>query len=142
MARAKVVTSAGVVLHLNGKPFGRVKSFQFGSDTPKKAIYGLDSSEPFELMPTVTKVTGKMSLYRTVGDAGAEGAAIATSYELLPREKYFSVQLVERASDTVIFEASYCSIIRQSWSAPEKGIVTGEIDFEAIDWSNEIKPLR
>jgi hypothetical protein len=142
MARAKVVTSAGVVLHLNAKAFGRVRGFQFASETPKIAVYGLDSTEPFELMPTTTKISGRVSVYRTIGDGGAEGAAMVVPYDFVPREKYFSLQLVERASDSVIFEAAYCSVIRQSWSVPEKGIVTGEIEFEALDWSNEIKSAR
>lgn len=142
MARAKVITGASVVLHLNGKPFGRVRAFQWSSDTPRAPKYGLDSTEPFELIPTTTRITGRISLYRTVGDAGAEGAGMTAPYEFLPKEKYFSLYLVERGSDTTIFEALYCSVVRQSWSAPEKGMVTGEIEFEALDWSNEFRPAR
>ena len=141
MAQAKVVVSAGVRLHLNGRPYGRVKNFQFSSGTPRKALYGLDCMEPFELQPTITKCSGRVGLYRTIGDAGAEGAGFTTPFELLPREKYFSLQLVERSTDTVIFEATYCTVVDQSWSAPERGVVTGDIQFEAIEWSNELKPL-
>lgn len=142
MARSKTVTSAGVIPYLNGKAFGRVRGFLFTSDTPKQALYGLDSTEPFELMPTTTRINGRISIYRTIGDGGAEGAALAASYDFLAREKYFSLQLVERASDSVIFEAMYCTVVRQSWSVPEKGIITGEIEFEALDWSNETKSAR
>lgn len=142
MARAKVVVSAGVILYVNGRAYGRVKGFQWNSDTPVAPKYGLDSTEPFELAPTITKINGKISVYRTIGDGGAEGAAMATPYEDLPRAKYFTVQLIERASDTVVFEARECSVVRQSWSVPERGMVTGEVEFEALEWSNELRPLR
>lgn len=142
MARAKTIVSAGVVLYLNGKPYGRVIHFQWNSSTARKAQYGLDCMEPFELQPTITRCTGRIGIVRTIADAGIEGAAMAARYEELPREKYFTVQLVEKASDTVLFDATYCSVSQQSWSAPEKGKVTGEVEFEALDWSNELRPLR
>lgn len=141
MARAKVISGAGVVAFLNGKRYGRVRNFQWSSETPRKAQYGLDCMEPFELQPTVTRCNGRLTIYRTVGDAGAEGAGLTTPFEQLPREKYFSLMLVERGSDTVIFEATYCAVVRQSWTAPERGIVTGDVEFEAIEWNNELKPL-
>ena len=139
MPQAKVISTAGVVLHLNGKPFGRVRAFQWSINTPKKPINAIDSLQPFEFLPTASQVSGHLSIYRTVGDAGVEGAAMAARMEDIPREKYFSIQLVERGSDTIVFQAMYCSLVRQSWSAQEKGLVTGEIDFQALDWSNELR---
>lgn len=141
MTRAKTVVSAGVILYLNGKAFGRVREFSFTSATPRKPIHGIDAMEPFELMPTTSMVNGSISLYRTVGDGGAEGAAMTTQFDNIPREKYFTLQLIERLSDTVIFEARYCSVTRQSWSAPEKGLVIGTVEFEALDWTNELRTL-
>jgi hypothetical protein len=140
MSRAKVIVGAGVILYVNGKPYGRVSAFSFSSSTSRKSQYGLDSLEPFELSPTVTKISGQISLYRTIGDAGAEGASMTVSYEELPREKYFSVQLVERLSDTTIFDARYCSLESQTWSVSQHGIMTGQIEFEALDFNNELRP--
>lgn len=140
--RAQSVVSAGIICYINGKPYGRVRDFSFESTTGKKPQYGLDTLEPYELIPTNTRVTGRMTLQRTVGDAGAEGAALTVRFEDLPRERYFSVQLVERVSDTLIFEAKYCAVTRQAWTVPEKGIVTGTVEFEAIDWSNELRPSQ
>lgn len=130
------------MVYVNGRVYGRVKEFQWSSATPKKPQYGLDSLEPYELIPTSTRVTGRLTLYRTVGDGGAEGAAMATRYEDVPREKYFSLQLMERGSQTIVFEARYCSVTNQSWSVPERGLVTGTLEFEAIEWNNELRPLK
>jgi hypothetical protein len=84
-----------------------------------------------------------MSIYRTVGDGGAEGGGMTAPAEELPREKYFSVLLVDRgASDAVIFQADDCSLTSQAWSVPSRGIVTGSLEFEALTWSNEVKPIN
>jgi hypothetical protein len=141
MARARVITGAAVVCYINGQQFGRVFGFSFKSLTPRKAIYGLDSVDPHELAPTQSRVTGTLRLYRTVADGGAEGAGMAANFEDLPREKYFTVQLVDRGTDKVLFQAQFCSAVSQSWDIPIKGIVTGTLEFEAITWSNEIRPL-
>jgi len=141
MSRAKVITGAAVICYVNGGLFGRVTDFSWRSATPRKANYGLDSVDPHELAPTTTKISGSLRLLRTVADAGAEGAGMAANYEDLPREKYFTLQLVDRATDIVIFQAQYCSTTMQAWNVPTKGTVTGTLEFEAISWSNELRPL-
>lgn len=141
MARARVVVSAHITCRINGQPFGRVTHFSFRSQTPSKPLYGIDCIDPYELAVTTTKIVGTMRVYRTVGDGGAEGAGITANFEDLPRGKYFTVQLLERGSDKVFFQAELCTVISQSWDLPAKGAVTGTIEFEAISWQNEIKPL-
>lgn len=141
MPRAKVVVGAHVTCYINGQPYGRASQFSFRSMTPRKAIYGLDSMDPYELAPTTTKVTGTLRIYRTVGDGGAEGGGLTVPYEDLPREKYFTVQLIDRGSDKVLFQAELCSVVSQSWDVPMKGVVSGTLEFEAISWSNELKAL-
>ena len=137
--RAKTIVTSGIMLYLNGKPFGRATSFGWESDTSRSPKYGIDSMAPFELAPTVSRASGRIGVIRTIGDSGAEGAGMTTTFYFVPREKYFSLQLIEIASDTVVFEAGYCSVAHQSWSAPSRGKVEGEIHFEALDWNNELK---
>ena len=139
MSRTKTIVTAGVLLYVNNKPYGQVKSFRFNSDTPRNAIYGIDSLDPFELAPTVTKVSGSIGLIRTLFDGGVEGAGLTANYEQLPREKYFSITLVEKASDTVLFRADFCSVTRQSWDFEAKEMVKGQVEFEALTWSNEVR---
>lgn len=141
MARSRVVVAAHIICYINGQRFGRLSHFSFRSVTQRRALYGLDSVDPNELAVTQTKISGNMKVFRTIGDGGAEGAGMASAYEDLPREKYFTIQLVERGSDQIIFQAEMCACISQSWDIPAKGVVSGTIDFEAISWSNEIRPL-
>ena len=141
MSRARVLSSAAVVCYVNGVPFGRVTHFSWRSSTVRRAIYGLDTVDPSELAPTVTKCVGSVKLYRTVGDGGLQGAGMSAGYEDLPREKYFSLQLIDRGSDQVLFQAEYCTVNNESWDVAIKAVVTGSLEFEALAWSNEIKPL-
>lgn len=138
MARARTIVSSGVILYLNNKPFGKVTSFRFASSTPRDAIYGIDALDPIELAPSRTKVNGVIGLVRTLGDGGAEGAGFTAPYEYLSREKYFSLSLVDRQTDNIIFRADYCSVTNQSWDVAAKEFVKGSLEFEALDWSNEV----
>lgn len=137
MAKSRLLTSAQVVLYINGKPYAQVTSFRWDSHTPGRALHGLDSSEPYEFVPTVSRISGSIGLLRLIGDGGLEGAGITYHYGDLPRGKYFSLTLVERGSDTQIFRADRCWCQAQSWDVPSKGRATGQMTFEAIDWNNE-----
>jgi hypothetical protein len=139
MGKSLIITGARVVCYINGQKFGRVSSFRWDSATPRKAIYGLDSSEPYELAPLPSRITGSLTVYRTVGDGGLEGSGIVAQFADIPREKYFSLTLIERSSDTVVFRADDCAVTNQSWDVPSKGVMMGNFSFEALSWSNEAK---
>jgi hypothetical protein len=132
------MVGAGVVLYVNNRPFGKVTGFRFQSATPRDATYGIDALDPIELAPTRTKINGTLSLLRTLGDGGAEGAGFTAPYEYLSRERYFSLALIDRQSDSVIFRADYCSVTNQSWDVQPKEQIKGVLEFEALDWSNEV----
>ncbi len=137
MTRARSIVAANVICYVNNRPFGKVTGFSFSSATPREPINGIDSIDPFELAANTTRVTGSLTLVRTLYDGGAEGAGMTTDFERLPQEKYFSILLVERLSDTVLFQANHCSVNQQSWGASAKGVMTGQVEFEALSWTNE-----
>lgn len=138
MAKSHVLSGAKVKLYINERPFGQATSFRWSSNTPKKALRGIDVLEPVELAVTGYQCTGSVSVIRLSNDGGAEGAGVITPYPELSREKYFSLTLIERHTDLVIFRANRCSLLSQSWEIPVRGIVTGNFSFEALEWTNEI----
>jgi hypothetical protein len=140
--RSRVVVSARIILYINGKRIGRITGFQFSSATNRKPAYGLDSSTPYELIPMTTRITGAVDVIRTVGDGGIEGPGIVASNKDIIREKYFSIMLLDRATDKIIFQADQCSVLQQNWSVPLKGIVQGSFQFEALSWNNEVKSVK
>lgn len=139
--RSHLTTGAKVAVYVNGKRFGRVTAFSWNSETPKRAIYGVDSTEPYELATTTSRVTGSISILKLSGDGGVEGAGMNVPFPDLANANYFSLSLVEIGTNVIIFEARQCAATSQSWSVQTRSYVTGSVNFEAIGWDGEVRPL-
>lgn len=139
MARSRLVVGAHVVCYVNNRMFGRVADIEWDSATPRKESRCVDTLKPAELMPEAVSVNGQMTIYRLHNDGGIEAAGMVATWADLPREKYFSLLILDRVTDTVIFRADECSVEHQSWKA-QKGYVMGRIRFKGLDWSNETAP--
>ena len=135
------LAAARVVCKINSLPYAKVTGFAWHALTPSHEIYGIDSEEPYELASTTSKIVGTMRLLRTSVDGGAEGAGMAVGVNELPRERYFSVQLIDLATASILFQADRCRVTEQSWDIPARGKVTGILQFSAFRWNNEIKAL-
>ncbi len=134
---SSLIVSAQVLCYINGIPYSKVTAFQFSSETAKKEIRGLDSSEPYELAPTTNTVHGSLSVLRLLGDDGLEGDGITAPFLDQINQKYFSLLIVERRQNTVLFRADRCTITSQSWEMPARGMVTGSFTFTGIIWQND-----
>lgn len=139
MSYNTTIVGATVDCYINGKLYSVVTSFRWSSDTSRRSIHGIDSAEPLELAPTITRVTGSVGLLRSHMDAGIEGVGVVAPLQDLSREKYFTIALMDRMTGTIIFKADNCSVMNQSWDVPARGMVTGQMTFEAIGWGNEYK---
>ncbi len=137
---SKLVVAARCQLWINGALFAEVNRFTWQSNTPKKVIRGLDSNIPQELGTTISECTGVIGVYRIERAGGAEGVGITAPYQDAPLEKYFSLMLVDRKTDTVLFEADYCSATSQNGNVIPRTYVTGNIAFTALLWNNEVRP--
>lgn len=135
---AKTITGAHILCYVNGNLYGRASNITYNSQTIHKPIYGIDQAEPFELAASQTKLSGTISVYRLHGDGGSQGAGMSAKYEDVPRGKYFTLTLLDRSNDLIVFQAKYCVQQSESWSIPAKGIITGSLSFEAIDFENEL----
>jgi len=135
------IAAARVVCKINSVPYARAIGFAWHVVTPPHEIYGIDSSEPYELAPTTSKIVGTMKLLRTSADGGAEGAGMAVGVDELSRERYFSIQLIDLATASILFQADRCRATKQSWDIPIRGKITGILQFSAFRWNNEIRAL-
>lgn len=140
MARSALTTAPKLRLLVNGKTYGRVSNFQWSADEPKRAIFGCDSMQAFELAPTTARVTGSMTIFKLSGDGGAEGAGMTVPFADLALAKYFSISVIEIGTGVVVFEALKCALTSQSWGIAARSYVTGNVNFEAIEFSNEARP--
>jgi hypothetical protein len=133
---SNLVTGARLVMYLNGKRFASVSNFSPTEESPQREIHGIDTLEPIELVPGPLSCSGTMTIYRQVHDGGIEGGGMKPTWDAETRGKYFSILIVDRITDTVIWESRKNSVVRQSWSFPAKGYVTGNISFKGITYGN------
>lgn len=119
-----------------------MSSVEFTSVTPRKPLHTIDQLFAAELVPLSFQVAGNIGLYRTVGDGGGQGAGLVARLQDIPKEMYCTLLLVERKSDLVLFESTLCHTTSEGWSVPNKGIVTGHLQFTGISWSNEYSAAR
>ena len=137
MSYNKSIVTAGLIVYVNGRPLALGTNFAFTSDTTKKQIRGLDSAEVVEFAPTGLNVSGQIGLIRAHGDGGAEGIGLLAQPADLTREKYFTLLILDRFTQKPVFRSDMCTVQSQSWQIPSRGIITGTINFTAINWTNE-----
>lgn len=136
MARSRLLVGAQVVVYINAQLFGRVADMGWNETTPRREVHVVDYLPPWELIPTGITIHGTMTIYRMHRDGGLEAAGMKATWADLTKEKYFSIMVLDRVTDTVIFQANKCSVNSQSWHVG-RGYVMGNVAFTALDWSNE-----
>jgi hypothetical protein len=143
MALSKVISGPRILPYVNGRRFASgVTSFHWTSDTPRRAVHCLDVHQPIELVQMGTRCIVNIAVCRLSNDGGAEGASMVAPYPDLSSEKYFIFALRDRGTETIIFQADKCSVLSQNWSIDARGVMRGQIQFQALSWSNEIAPAN
>lgn len=135
---ASAIASAQVLLFVNGNMVGQVSDFQWTSVTNHGVTYGLDSALPVELPPTTCLVQGSMTVYRTLGDGGAEGMGVTTQFQDVMRQQYTTLALVERSSGLPLFQCSYTQFNTQQWNLVAKGLMQGQLTFVGVSAVSEL----
>lgn len=137
MARPKVIRGGDLQVYINGKLFGITTSIHWQTDSGHRSIYGIDQYTPFEIAPGQATVKGAIDCYRLRLDGGLEGRGVLAPESKVLLEKYGSLAVVDRSTDTVILAVSGVIVSGQSWSAGAKGILSGSFNFEGTDWIGE-----
>lgn len=134
---SRLVVGSRVFLYINGQKWAKCTGFEFESITPYKAAMGLDIPDPFELMSTTNQIRGQFTCLRAVGDGGLEAIGLTAPFTFSPLQKYFSVTVVDRQYDMILFQAKECSVLSQKWQIAAKGMMGGQVLFEGLNWVNE-----
>ena len=132
----RVQNGARVFLYINGTAVGLVTDFSFSSQTSGIEISGIDVDFPIEIGPGTVRVSGSLSLYKLINDAGAQTYGLTTSSDMASLQKYVTLTLVDRGFDITIFKCDYAKITNETWSVSSKSLMMGQLTFEGIGWSN------
>lgn len=139
MAISRLLTGAQVLCYINGGLFGRTAEISWTSNTGRKELRGIDSLEPLELIPTGAAAQGQIKIYKIHKDGGLQGAGLVAHWKDLTKEKYFSIMLLDRVTDTVLFQANRCAVTSEAWNVG-RGYVMVSVSFTVLDWNNETQP--
>jgi hypothetical protein len=137
MPRPRIVTGARVLCYINSILIGRVTSFSWNSLTPNKEARGVDVPYALELMPTTVGVSFTIALLRTIADGGAQGAGVTVPQNVISKQKYFTIVLTERETDTTLFRADYCMADSETWAAVAKTVMAGSVTARGVTWTND-----
>lgn len=138
MARPRLVSSARVNCYINGKLIGRVTGINWNSSTPHREARGVDDMFVQEFMPMTVGISGTIMLVRMIGDGGAQGVGISVPQSMVSKEKYFTMVLVERETDTTLFRMEQGVCHGENWQVTAKQLLAGVVNFSGIAWSNEV----
>ena len=137
MAQTSIIAGAHLKCYVNGRILGWASGVKINTRTPVKAIFGIDDSLAVELAPTTYAVQGTLQIWRGRNQGGAEGLGLVSFAEKLLLQKYFTLELVDRVTDGVVFKAIGCLTTSQDWTISPKGLISGSISFEGMNTSNE-----
>lgn len=137
MAFSKILVGAHILCFINGRLFGECNSIQWQPQTPRIRRGGLDSLQAYELSPGPVELNGTIGVHRVRAAGGLEGRGIVAPPNLIPRERYFSILLVDRVTGQKVHQADFCMVESQTWSYAPHVIVGGSFSFKGIEWANE-----
>lgn len=135
----QILTSSAVVCYINGLPFGRVANIDIDISHHRKLIKTVDVLRAAEIVQQGYDINGSVTIFKLHSDGGVEAAGMAGVQADLNREKYFTILLVDRVTDTTIWQAPNCSVTSQRWSYT-RGLIIGNIGFQSLTISNETDP--
>lgn len=135
----QTIVGASVNCYVNGLLYGQVKTFRWSPSTPHKEARGLDVIEAVDLIPLGASVSGTIGVWRQRLDGGAQGIGAGVAFSDLPHARFFTIQLKEQMTQTVIFESRFSTVVDESWGVEAKGVVEGMLSFKGINWKNEIQ---
>jgi hypothetical protein len=137
MATSKSMTGAEVKVYINGRIYPYIVSIRWTGSYGRQEIMAIDQNEPAELAPGSTSISGTFDVVRIRNSGGLQGAGIAAPEDKLLLERYFSLVVVDRVSDTTLLKIDNGSVSDESWSVPSRGTITGSVSFKGLGWGNE-----
>lgn len=137
MSQTKTLRGSDLQIFINGVLFAVATGIRYQMDTGHRSIMGIDQYTPFEIAPGPCSVKGNIDCTRQYQDGGLEGRGITAPEASVMLEKYFSLAVVDRTSDTVILAIDEAIASNQSWTVTPKGMVTGSFSFEGLAWTTD-----
>ena len=135
--RTVTLRAVDCILYINGQPAAIVTHLGWRVNYGHGVRYGIDVLTPQEIFTERQSTTLTMNYIRKHNTAGAEGVGLIPPSSDLSRERYAYIQVVDRQQDVTYHEIPKAKLVEQSGEVAARGVATGTLTLEGIDWSND-----
>lgn len=137
MTLSRVVTAPHILVFVNGRLYSQASGVSWTASSPRIVRGGIDSIVPYEISPGMTRISGRIKTYRGHADGALEGRGVVAPPAYIPRERYFSLLVVDRMFGNKILQVDHCSVEEQTWDVQAGRIMEGSFSFTGLTHSNE-----
>jgi hypothetical protein len=137
---SNLIVGAHAVLYINGTPYAYVSNLNPTISSPQKLLRGIDYLPPLDAAPGPLEYTVAAQIYRHRGNVGLEGDGLLPTWDKATRGKYFSAIIMDRITETVMFESQRSLVTSQSWNIG-RGFVVGSVNWTGLGYSNDSDTL-
>lgn len=137
MAGFKTLRGADLQIYINGALFANATSVRWQASKGLHEIEAIDQYIPFEIAPGQCKITGSIECTRVRQDGGLQGRGVSAAEHNLMLEKYISLAVVDRSTDTVILAIESALVGDESWNTGATSLLQGSFMFKGLGWVNE-----
>lgn len=139
MGAPRIVRGSDLKVYINGQLYAVATSIRWQINNGRHSIMGIDKITPFELAPGASTISGTIDCERLRQDGGLEGYGITAPQKKMMLEKYFSLAVIDRSTDTVILAIEQAAVGTQNWQVKAKGNVEGSFSFEGMQWESDLE---
>lgn len=132
-----VLSGADALIFINGKGYGLASSQNIQINTPLMPSQTIDTHLPHEFMPSQGLVKVVFTVYRAITQGDWEGYRLASPMNQLPTQTPISIKVVNRKTQTVLWQFDNAVVERQTWAIMAQRLVQGEISLSARAISND-----
>lgn len=135
----RIMTGARSILRVGGTVIGYAKNVSYLISQEWIENYGIDDSLPVEIIPNITKVKGKLSIFRIPNNSISQQFFISDMFrsKCMP---YTTIEIRDRVSDNLIILFPNVIFTSLSESFDNSSITTTELEFISIGWRDETIP--
>ena len=137
MGLGAILSGADIKVYINGSFLGWTQGVTYRSSTPVRAVHVVDQSTPAELIPTTLAVVFSMQVFRGRGQGSAEGLGLVPFGDEIVMQKYNSIELLDRETDTLVGHFVDCLVIEQNWNLMFKKMWMGNLTLQGRQYGNE-----
>lgn len=134
-------TGAGVVIRANNTSIlGFATGLTFTRTLSIKAVHGVDSFQPSELIPSSYQINGTLTGIRIRDSGGLDGTGLmnASTVNSIFNQQYVVLEIVDRLTGVTIYKFIDTLFDSDSWSIQNKQVISFSANFKARFLQSEV----